>query len=77
MDYRYTYSTGRNRTATDQGGRLFHAVPVTGPKSGGDDFGRALCGYTPGRRSNGWSSANFSTPTCPRCLDKLDKLPRP
>jgi hypothetical protein len=67
----YTYLTGRNRTATDQGGRLMHAVPEVEGASYPAYFGAALCGAKPGRRSNGWSDYRAPAATCPKCLAAL------
>lgn len=70
---RVTYATGQCRTATDRQGPRYHAVPgvVTW---GGGDWTAALCGYVPGRRSNGWSDYQGQEVTCPKCLAKLAKL---
>lgn len=67
-NYRITYAVGQCRTGSERGGPRYHAVPGT---SGWD---RSLCGYVPGRRSNGWSDYEGTEVTCPRCLAKLAKM---
>jgi hypothetical protein len=59
--------TGQCRTGSERGGRLAHAVP------GMSEWGKALCGAQPGRRSNGWSDYPAKAVTCPKCLEKLAK----
>lgn len=64
---RIAYATGQCRTGSERGGPRYHAVE-------GSDFGPALCGYRPGRRSNGWSDYEGEQLTCPKCIKKLAKL---
>jgi len=65
MKYSIRRLTGRclNGSERDRG-RLFHAVD-------GGTWGVALCGKKPGRLSNGFSSDEAPTVTCPKCIKKL------
>jgi len=65
--YRYTYATGRCATGyqADQGRRI-HAIPVDADGNAWP-WAAALCGYKPGKRSNGWSEWRGDAPTCPKC----------
>jgi hypothetical protein len=65
MTYTPKMLTGRNRTGSECGGVLAHAVV--------DDswFAKALCGAQPGKRSNGWSEYRPQAVTCPKCLAKM------
>ncbi len=47
--------------------KLIHLVPGTESRS------RALCGIKPQGSSSGWDF-NEASPTCVRCMSKLDKL---
>lgn len=69
----YAYLTGRNRTATERTGHLFHAIQ--GEDNYYPGFGKAICGAQPGRRSNGWSEHRSDYATCPKCLKKLQAKP--
>jgi hypothetical protein len=64
----YTYLTGRGRTGSDSTGPRIHAL-----EDGTSEFGKAICGAEPGRRSNGWSEYRAPAATCPKCLKKLEK----
>ena len=70
--YRYTYSTGRcaNGAQSDQG-HLYHAIPLPADGSPASDWAPALCGFKPGRRSNGWSSYEAEAPTCAKCAIRV------
>jgi hypothetical protein len=68
--YRITYAVGQCRTATDSRGVRWHAVPGT------SEWDTSLCGYVPGRRSNGWSDYPGTEVTCPKCLARLAKEDR-
>lgn len=73
-----TYASGRNRSDRDRSGTNLHAVPIsdgmlTGLGSGGS-WDKALCGYKPGARGNGWSSFVGNAVTCPRCAAKIAKM---
>ena len=35
--------------------------------------GKALCGTEPGKKSVGWSPADYPEITCPKCIKKLNK----
>ena len=69
-----TYSTGMCRTDTDNKGIRYHAVETGEYPDAFNTWTKALCGYKPGKRSNGWSSYIHSEVTCPKCLKKLEKL---
>jgi hypothetical protein len=64
--------SGMNRTATDRGGVLVHAVDYDGDPT--DLHVKAVCGAAPGKRSNGWSGWHAPAVTCPKCLAKLAQL---
>lgn len=74
--------TGRCRNGFERdGGRLYHAVQADLPATPQDPvhldgWRAALCGATPGRRGNGWSTYEGDTVTCPRCLSRLDAVPQ-
>ena len=53
----------RANGAEADGGRLYHAVPAKSQ--------RALCGATPGRRSD-WSTAPGERVTCTRCVARIE-----
>lgn len=65
--FRAMQSTGRCLEGERDHGRLYHAV---------SDHG-ALCGYTPGRLTGGWSQhiEKLSAVDCPRCVKALAKKP--
>lgn len=62
---------GRCANGYERGaGRVVHAVLCSDGelRFGIDSYARSLCGKTHGARSAGWSFANGSAITCPRCL---------
>ena len=68
MEYVAMYSTGRCANGAQRdSGILAHAVDVGSEMS----WAKAWCGFTPGRRSNGWSYHLQPVVTCPRCLKKI------
>lgn len=69
----FSYLTGRNRTGSEPGGTLIHAIRGDGEHF--PTFRPALCGAKPGRRSNGWSELTSDHATCPKCLKKLGIQP--
>jgi hypothetical protein len=67
----YTYLTGRGRTGSDSTGPLIHAVDTDDSYP---NFTVAVCGAEPGPRSNGWSEYRAATPTCPKCIKRLEEV---
>lgn len=72
-DYQPAFLLGRLSSGAEHGqGTRWHALP----KAGGM---QALCGAKPGRRSAGWgphnpAEATGQAITCPRCLQRLERL---
>lgn len=65
----YRMMAGGCRTATDNHGQLVHAVISDDDPAEG--YVPAMCGATPGRRSNGWSTYKAQEVTCPKCLKRM------
>lgn len=76
MRYVATYATGRCRSGIETGGTLYHAVPTTihNDYEYVSGWGKSLCGYTPGKKSNGWSDYRHGEVTCPKCTKRLEKM---
>jgi hypothetical protein len=64
--------SGRGANGAERdGGRRLHVVPHVK----GWQWGKALCGAKPGRRSNGWDEVDGAEqPTCPRCATRAERL---
>jgi hypothetical protein len=63
----------RNGAERDRG-KLYHAVVAD--RDPATTSQRALCGKTPGRRSNGWSEWSAPSVTCERCRVKWIEMMR-
>lgn len=49
-------------------GSIIHLAPA-------DDYGKALCGRKPWRKSTGWWHQDARSPTCPECIRLNSKQP--
>ena len=67
--------TGRCANGGERdGGRLSHAILGDPSSLAAPQWGRALCGATPGRLSNGWVEVDGAeVPSCARCRTKADQ----
>jgi len=67
--------TGRCANGAERDrGKLYHAVPIGNINLDtfhDSNWGKAMCGAEPGRRSNGWSDCKGREVTCPRCAKRL------
>jgi hypothetical protein len=68
----YTYLSGRGANG-NQGDRGVQIHAIRGEASY-PNFATAICGATPGKRSEGWSEYRADAPTCPKCAKKLEHL---
>jgi hypothetical protein len=72
---KYLIKPGRCANGAQRdGGTLVHAVDTEDDWGSWGSFTPALCGTRPGRLTPGWSSYQYDTATCPRCLKKLARI---